>query len=183
MSQSTDHDRDFRRMRGKLFNDYRLRIQTAIFEAVTMRVCGRSFALTCSANYRAWIRTLQTEWHPLIALTFPSSRTLSFTVNIIATSSGRLTIDSGKPKTSTLTHSRRRERPVAEDQTACFQWGRLCGWCFWSGFGHGPGAVVYCSIQHVYINLLTSLTVSVQNFLTCLTPWNFNEYVYHQILS
>ena len=71
MSQSTDHDRDFRRMRGKLFSDYRLRVQTAIFEAVTMRVCGRSFALTCSANYRAWIRTLQTEWHPLFPFVVP----------------------------------------------------------------------------------------------------------------
>ena len=58
MSESTDHDRDFRRLRGKLFNDYRLRLQTAIFEAVTMRVYGRSFALTCSANYRTRIRTL-----------------------------------------------------------------------------------------------------------------------------
>ena len=71
MSQSTDHDRDFRKLRGKLFNDYRLRMQTAIFEAITMRVCGRSFALTCSANYRTWIRTLQTEWHPLFPLDIP----------------------------------------------------------------------------------------------------------------
>ena len=71
MSQSADHDRDFRRLRGKLFNDYRLRLQTAIFEAVTMRVYGRSFALTGSVNYRTWIRTLQTEWHPLFPLDVP----------------------------------------------------------------------------------------------------------------
>ena len=69
MSQPADQDRDFRRLRGKLFNDYRLRVQSAIFEAVTMRVYGRSFALTCSANYKTWIRTVQTEWHPL----FPSN--------------------------------------------------------------------------------------------------------------
>ena len=69
MSQSADQDRDFRRLRGKLCNDYRLRVQSAIFQAVTMRVYGRSFALTCSANYKTWIRTVQTEWHPL----FPSN--------------------------------------------------------------------------------------------------------------
>ena len=71
MSESLDHDRDFRRLRGKLFNNYRLRLQTAIFEAVTMRVYRRSLELTCSANYRTWIRTLQTEWRPLFSLEVP----------------------------------------------------------------------------------------------------------------
>ena len=36
-----------------------------------MRVYGRSFALTGSVNYRTWIRTLQTEWHPLFPLDVP----------------------------------------------------------------------------------------------------------------
>ena len=67
LSQAAEHDRDFRRLRGKLFNDYKLRLQTAIFEAVTMRVYGKYFALSCTPAYKAWIKTLQTEWHPLFS--------------------------------------------------------------------------------------------------------------------
>ena len=90
MSQSTDHDRDFRKLRGKLFNDYRHRLQTAIFEAVTMRVYGHSFALTCSANYRTWIRTLQTEWHPLFPLDVPLDSQHSSSVPQVQESHNRL---------------------------------------------------------------------------------------------
>ncbi len=102
MSQSTDHDRDFRILRGKLFNDYRLRLQTAIFEAVTMRVFGRSFALTCSASYETWITTLKTEWHPLFPLDVPfESQPLSSSPRVQGNS--RLTLESRRcPRSPTL---------------------------------------------------------------------------------
>ena len=69
-------------------------------------------------------------------------------------------IVSDKPKTST----RRGERIVVEDLAVDSEdsedTGRGAGSCFHFGFGHGLGAVVYCSIMilavnHVHINLLT----------------------------
>ena len=53
LTQAAEHNRDFRRLRGKLFKDYKLRLQTAIFEAVTMRVYGKYFALSCTPAYKA----------------------------------------------------------------------------------------------------------------------------------
>ena len=52
-TQAAEHDRDFQRLRDKLFNDYKLRLQTAIIEAVTMRVYGKYFALSCTPAYKA----------------------------------------------------------------------------------------------------------------------------------
>ena len=120
MSQSADHDRDFRRLRGKLFNDFRLRVQTAIFEAVTMRVYGRSFALTCAASYRTWIRTLQTEWQPL----FPSHVSLDSQPSSSsqqAQDNSRLTMESRRrPRSPTMEGendmSRRTRRHVSNEE-------------------------------------------------------------------
>jgi hypothetical protein len=119
MSQPADQDRDFRRLRGKLFNDYRLRVQSAIFEAVTMRVYGRSFALTCSANYKTWIRTVQTEWHPL----FPSNVPLESQVLSSSPQAERgsqlITANRRRPRSPTLEEenasSRRTRRHVSTE--------------------------------------------------------------------
>ena len=120
MSQSTDHDRDFRKLRGKLFNDYRLRMQTAIFEAITMRVCGRSFALTCSANYRTWIRTLQTEWHPLFPLDVPLESQHSSSVPQVQEDSQSTLASRRRPRSPTLEGgdelSRRTRRHVSTEE-------------------------------------------------------------------
>ena len=120
MSQSTDHDRDFRKLRGKLFNDYRLRMQTAIFEAITMRVCGRSFALTCSANYRTWIRTLQTEWHPLFPLDVPLDSQHSSSVPQVQEDSQSTLASRRRPRSPTLEGgdelSRRTRRHVSTEE-------------------------------------------------------------------
>ena len=120
MSQSTDHDRDFRKLRGKLFNDYRLRMQTAIFEAITMRVCGRSFALTCSANYRTWIRTLQTAWHPLFPLDVPLDSQHSSSVPQVQEDSQSTLASRRRPRSPTLEGgdelSRRTRRHVSTEE-------------------------------------------------------------------
>ena len=103
-----------------MFNDYRLRLQTAIFEAVTMRVYGRSFALTCSANYRTWIRTLQTEWHPLFSLEVPLDSQLLSSLPQVQ-ENPRLALESRRrPHSPTLEEendsSRRFRRHVANEE-------------------------------------------------------------------
>ncbi len=115
-----DHDRDFRRLRGKLFNDYKLRLQTAIFEAITMRVYGRLFARTCSANYRTWIRTLRTEWHPLFSLEVPLDSQLLSSLPQVQ-ENPRLALESRRrPRSPTLEEekdsSRRTRRHVANEE-------------------------------------------------------------------
>ena len=55
----------FKILRGRLYNEYRLRILTATYEAVTTRVLGRSFALTTCRVYRELLAASRATWQPI----------------------------------------------------------------------------------------------------------------------
>ena len=55
----------FKILRGRLYNEYRLRILTATYEAVTTRVFGRSFALTTCRVYRELLAASLATWQPI----------------------------------------------------------------------------------------------------------------------
>ena len=70
---SCDHDPvvdekrklSFKILRGRLYNEYRLRTLTAIYEAVTFRVFGRSFALNMCRFYREQLLASRATWQPM----------------------------------------------------------------------------------------------------------------------
>ena len=70
---SCDHDPvvdekrklSFKILRGRLYNEYRLRTLTAIYEAVTFRVFGRSFALNMCRFYREQLLVSRATWQPM----------------------------------------------------------------------------------------------------------------------
>ena len=55
----------FKVLRGRLYNEYRLRTLTAVYEAVTSRVFGRSFALNTCRLYRELLASTRTTWQPI----------------------------------------------------------------------------------------------------------------------
>ena len=52
-------------LRGRLYDEYRLRILTATHEAVTTRVLGRSFALNTCRVYRELLAASRATWQPI----------------------------------------------------------------------------------------------------------------------
>jgi hypothetical protein len=67
LSQSAEEKKKigFKILRGRLYNEYRLRTLTAIYEAVTSRVFGRSFALNTCRLYRELLAASRTTWQPI----------------------------------------------------------------------------------------------------------------------
>jgi hypothetical protein len=57
---------DLQQYRGRLFHDYKLRMLSLIFECVSERVHGRTFALSLSPAYRAWFSTVRESWQPIL---------------------------------------------------------------------------------------------------------------------
>jgi hypothetical protein len=57
---------DYRRQRGRKFHENRMRILTHIYEAVTERIYGTTFALSTSEQYRQWLRQTRHNWQPMI---------------------------------------------------------------------------------------------------------------------
>ena len=57
---------DYRRQRGRKFHENRLRILTHVYEAITERIYGSTFALSNSAQYRQWLRQTRHNWQPMI---------------------------------------------------------------------------------------------------------------------
>jgi hypothetical protein len=54
----------FKRLRGQIFVQARLHLLTAVYEAVTHRVYGRTFALQADARYWETLRNLSMVWSP-----------------------------------------------------------------------------------------------------------------------
>ena len=52
-------------LRACLYNEYRLRTLTAIYEAATFRVFGRSFALNMCCFYREQLAASRATWQPM----------------------------------------------------------------------------------------------------------------------
>ena len=50
--------------RAFVFRNSKLRVLAAIFEAVSERVHGRTFAHSCSTAYMAWLEATRTPWTP-----------------------------------------------------------------------------------------------------------------------
>ena len=61
---SEDDPHDVEQLRAYMFRDSKLRVLAAIFEAVTERVHGRTFAHSCSTAYLTWLQTTRTLWTP-----------------------------------------------------------------------------------------------------------------------
>ena len=54
----------FKRLRGQIFVQARLHLLTAVYEAVTHRVYGRTFALQADAEYWVTLHNLSMVWSP-----------------------------------------------------------------------------------------------------------------------
>ena len=66
-AQSTSSiSEDYRHQRGRKFHENRLRLLTHIYEGVTERIYGTTFALSNSAQYRQWLRQTRHNWQPMI---------------------------------------------------------------------------------------------------------------------
>jgi hypothetical protein len=63
---ATSISEDYRRQRGRKFHENRLRMLTHIYEAVTERIFGTTFALSNSQQYRQWLRQTRHNWQPMI---------------------------------------------------------------------------------------------------------------------
>ena len=63
-SSAEDDPHDVEQQRAYVFRDNKLRVLAAIFEAVTERVHGRTFAHSCSTAYLTWLQTTRTQWTP-----------------------------------------------------------------------------------------------------------------------
>ena len=68
---------DFRRLRGRLFHDYRLRVLTTTFEGVTSRVFGKTFELANSKAYAEWMRNARASWIAQAGMEEAASQTTS----------------------------------------------------------------------------------------------------------
>ena len=55
---------DFRALRGRIYHDYRLRLLIQLYEGVTERVYGRTYALTANKYYLDWLRQSREVWEP-----------------------------------------------------------------------------------------------------------------------
>ena len=63
---STQQAANYRKLRGKKYNENRQRILTCIFEGITTRLYGITFNLTCSPQYTKWFEQLRHNWSPII---------------------------------------------------------------------------------------------------------------------
>ena len=70
---SVEEDETFKGLRSKLFHNFRLRILVAVYEAVTARLYGRSFALRSDPRYRHWMASNRPAWQPLFSDADPSA--------------------------------------------------------------------------------------------------------------
>ena len=68
---STQQDSDYRRLRGLKYHENRLRLLTFIFEAVTSRIYGATFNLTCTPAYHRWLTETRHNWLPFLPVTDP----------------------------------------------------------------------------------------------------------------
>jgi hypothetical protein len=66
---STQQDTDYRRLRGLKYHENRLRLLTFIFEAVTSRIYGATFDLTCTREYHRWLNETRHNWLPFLPTT------------------------------------------------------------------------------------------------------------------
>ena len=63
---STQQENDYRRLRGLIYHENRLRLFTCVFEGVTTRIIGQTFNLTCSPDYHRWLETTRHNWLPIL---------------------------------------------------------------------------------------------------------------------
>ena len=56
----------FKAMRGRLYHYYRLRILCVIYEGVTERMFGRTYALSANTQYNQWMRSCREAWQPVL---------------------------------------------------------------------------------------------------------------------
>ena len=62
---SERQDEAFKRLRGRLYHEYRTRILCSVFEGVTERVFGRTFALIGDPRYLQWLEVAKPLWQPV----------------------------------------------------------------------------------------------------------------------
>ena len=55
----------FKRLRGRLYHEYRTRMLCTVFEGVTERVFGRTFALIGDRRYLQWLDLARPLWQPI----------------------------------------------------------------------------------------------------------------------
>mmetsp|Transcript_52383 Transcript_52383/g.109281 ORF Transcript_52383/g.109281 Transcript_52383/m.109281 type:complete len:515 (-) Transcript_52383:93-1637(-) len=72
-SLSSQQEADYRKIRGQKYHEIRLRILTCLFESVATRVFGKTFDLTCSANYYRWLNQKRHDWIPFLPNNDPIS--------------------------------------------------------------------------------------------------------------
>ena len=66
---SQDHTASaLKRLRGRLYHEYRTRMLCAVLEGVTERVYGRTFALIGDRRYLQWMDTARPLWQPIFLL-------------------------------------------------------------------------------------------------------------------